>query len=206
MTGRRAEARRRNRKALIAAAERLFTAHGYRDVGVQTVAHAADLTSGAIYSIFGSKLDLLLAVLDHRLDGLDAALTEVDGDRTTTVTAVVRAYAEEYHRVVTSRDGRRALRLEVDVLAVVLRDEDGSADRLRPATRRDERLGSVLTGRTVAEDDDRRLTGRQAAQLASAVSALLRGLAQQQALAGGTSTPDRWADLAVALIAAADRP
>ncbi|MCL7430179.1 TetR/AcrR family transcriptional regulator [Streptomyces sp. YS415] len=206
MTGRRAEARRRNREALITAAERLFTAHGYRDVGVHAVAQAADLTSGAIYSIFGSKLDLLLAVLDRRLDGLDAALAEVDGDRTTTATAVVATYAEEFHRVVTSRDGRSALRLEVDVLAVVLRDEDGTADRLRLAVRREERLASVLTGRTVATDDDHRLTGDQASRLASAVCALLRGLAQQQALTGGATTPDRWADLAAALITPARRP
>lgn len=202
MTGRRAESRRRNRDALIVAAEQLFTAQGYRDVSVQAVARAADLTSGAIYSIFGSKLDLLCAVLDHRLDRLDAALAELDEDPAITVPAVLRAYAKEFHRVVTSSGGRRVLRLEIDVLAVVLRDEEKAADRLAAGMRREERLSAALAARSLSPDGERRLTDPEAERLASAVSALLHGLAQRQILRGGPATGDQWADLAGALIPA----
>ncbi|MFF3242496.1 TetR/AcrR family transcriptional regulator [Streptomyces sp. NPDC002870] len=204
MTGRRAESRRRNREALIAAAEQLFMSKGYKDVSVQAIAQAADLTSGAIYSIFGSKLDLLFAVLDHTLDGPDAALATLDDDQTMTAVDILKMYAKEHHRIVASLDGLRALRLEVDVMSVLLRSEE-PLERLRWGIRRNELLGSVLTSRAVAADDEHRLTGEEAERLACAASAMLRGLALQQVLTGSGFTAGQWGELASALTAAVGR-
>ncbi|MFD8968788.1 TetR/AcrR family transcriptional regulator [Streptomyces sp. NPDC059568] len=203
MTGRRAESRRRNQEALIAAAEQLFMSKGYKDVSVQAIAQAADLTSGAIYSIFGSKLDLLFAVLDRTLDEFDAAMTKLGDDQALTAADVLKAYAEEYHRIVASSDGLRALRLEVDVMAVILRDEK-PREGLRWGSRGDV-LSSMLTSRLIAPGDERRLTAQEAERLAVATASMLSGLALRQVLAGSGFTAGQWADFASALASAVDR-
>jgi AcrR family transcriptional regulator len=47
------------RDAVLAAAERLFLAQGYANATVRTVAKAAGVTTGAIYSSFAGKADML---------------------------------------------------------------------------------------------------------------------------------------------------
>jgi len=52
------------RDALIAAARRLFAAHGYADVATDSIATAAGVTRGALYHQFADKVALFDAVLD----------------------------------------------------------------------------------------------------------------------------------------------
>jgi AcrR family transcriptional regulator len=62
----RAQQQERTRAAVLAAAGREFTEHGYADAKVDRIADRADLTRGAVYSNFRSKRSLYLAVLlDH---------------------------------------------------------------------------------------------------------------------------------------------
>ena len=77
---RRAEAKAANRRALLDAATALIARDG-AGARLDAIADAAGLTTGAIYSIFGSKNDLLVAVLadeisrvDIGIDGYDPAL------------------------------------------------------------------------------------------------------------------------------------
>lgn len=52
------------RKALIAAARRLFAASGYHNVGIREFAAEAGVTRGALYHHFASKEELFLAVME----------------------------------------------------------------------------------------------------------------------------------------------
>lgn len=53
--------------AIIAAAEDLFLARGFGDTRMEDVAERADVAVGSIYTHFGSKLSLYLAVVDRAL-------------------------------------------------------------------------------------------------------------------------------------------
>ncbi len=66
--GIRAQRTARNREALLAAAREVFLAEGFHGATVEKVAKAAELTIGAVYSQFGGKAELFLALLEQRID------------------------------------------------------------------------------------------------------------------------------------------
>ena len=57
-----------NRAALLAAARKVFLAAGYHGASVDAVAGEAGFTIGAVYSQFGGKAELFLALLEQRID------------------------------------------------------------------------------------------------------------------------------------------
>ncbi len=59
------ERRRASIERLLAAALRLFIAHGYQATTVERIGQEAGLTKGAVYFYFPAKADLLLALLDR---------------------------------------------------------------------------------------------------------------------------------------------
>jgi AcrR family transcriptional regulator len=65
---RRAEQVERNREAVLAAARRVFLAKGYAGATLDAIAEEAGFSTGVIYSQFGSKADLLLILLERRID------------------------------------------------------------------------------------------------------------------------------------------
>ncbi len=56
------------RQALVAAAAEVFAEKGYERAGVAEIARRAGLTTGAIYSQFSGKADLLLEAIDVRAE------------------------------------------------------------------------------------------------------------------------------------------
>src|ERR687892_525768 len=73
----REESARRNAGRLLDAAETVFIERGYHATTVGAVAARAGLTTGAIYSRFGSKADLSLALIEFWTSaGRDPALLE----------------------------------------------------------------------------------------------------------------------------------
>jgi AcrR family transcriptional regulator len=58
----------RNREAVLAAARRVFLAKGYAGATLDAIAEEAGFSTGVIYSQFGSKADLLLTLLERRID------------------------------------------------------------------------------------------------------------------------------------------
>lgn len=64
----RAEQATRNRKALLTAAEQVFLERGYHGTTVEAIAGKAGFTIGALYSRFGGKAEVFLALLEERIE------------------------------------------------------------------------------------------------------------------------------------------
>jgi len=63
----RAEQTERNRALLLAAARKVFLERGYHGASVDQIADAAGFSTGVVYSQFGGKADLFLALLEARI-------------------------------------------------------------------------------------------------------------------------------------------
>src|ERR687898_92533 len=68
----RAEKSAQTRAELMASARQLFLRRGFHAASLEQVAEEAGFTIGAVYSRFGSKADLFLAILDDHIDQLVA--------------------------------------------------------------------------------------------------------------------------------------
>jgi len=64
------------RERIIAEAMRLFWEKGYGSTSIQDILRAAGANSGSLYHFFPAKQDLLLAVLDGYIEGLQPVLLE----------------------------------------------------------------------------------------------------------------------------------
>jgi AcrR family transcriptional regulator len=75
----RAERSAQTRAELMASARQLFLRRGFHACSLELVAEEAGFTIGAVYSRFGSKADLFLAILEERIDQLVAEVAQVAG-------------------------------------------------------------------------------------------------------------------------------
>jgi AcrR family transcriptional regulator len=64
---RRAEQVERNREAVLDAARRVFLDRGYGGATVDAIAEEAGFSKGVVYSQFGSKADMFMALLERRI-------------------------------------------------------------------------------------------------------------------------------------------
>ena len=62
---------------LMASARQLFLRRGFHAASLELVAEEAGFTIGAVYSRFGSKADLFLAILDEHIDRIVADVAKV---------------------------------------------------------------------------------------------------------------------------------
>ncbi|MFD4024180.1 TetR/AcrR family transcriptional regulator [Streptomyces sp. NPDC058576] len=69
----RAEQKRETREALTLAALGTFARDGYHGASLEGIANEAGFSKGAVYSNFGGKAELFLAVMDHNLQALRGA-------------------------------------------------------------------------------------------------------------------------------------
>jgi AcrR family transcriptional regulator len=75
----RAEKSAQTRAQLMASARQLFLRRGFHAASLELVAEEAGFTIGAVYSRFGSKADLFLAILDEHIDRIVAEVVQVAG-------------------------------------------------------------------------------------------------------------------------------
>src|SRR5215211_6513441 len=75
----RAERSAQTRAELMASARQLFLRRGFHAASLELVAQEAGFTIGAVYSRFGSKADLFLAILDQHIDQIVAEVGQVAG-------------------------------------------------------------------------------------------------------------------------------
>ena len=130
---------REAREELLTAALRVFARRGYRDAGVDEIAAEAGYSKGALYWHFSGKEDLLLSLLEERVDApmrkRFALLASAPPERDMSVEAT-RAFAEQVD------EQREALLLEREYWSLALRDPEL---RARYAERQDELRRELAT-------------------------------------------------------------
>jgi AcrR family transcriptional regulator len=109
------------RAQVLQVAQDLFAREGYHHVSMDDIADRAEVSKPVLYRHFPSKLDLYLAVVDHRGQGLvariDEALARVTpaGPEGPGGRAVVRAIVEAYVEFVEQAGESFSLLFESDV-------------------------------------------------------------------------------------------
>ncbi|MEU7376317.1 TetR family transcriptional regulator [Streptomyces albidoflavus] len=169
----RAEAKERNRRALLEAAFEVVSRDGYR-ARLDEIAARAGLTTGAVYSLFGSKNGLVVALADERLrphyEEIERAVPAGLG-----LLEAVDAFARHFRRGLDAPDARAALSLQITLLDMALHDP-GLGTRLAASVRdQEDQLVALFTGRPHAGGT---VTPPQARRLTTALRALLTGLGQ----------------------------
>lgn len=91
----RAERSAQTRDELLAAAQRRFFEAGYHATTLDDVADAAGYTKGAVYSTFGSKAGLFLALFDDIVDQRLAATRAIIDPEDSDSDATLRALADQ---------------------------------------------------------------------------------------------------------------
>ncbi|MFB4287867.1 TetR/AcrR family transcriptional regulator [Nonomuraea sp. ATR24] len=181
----RAETKERNRRALLDAARRIVARDGHR-AKLEEIAEQAGLTTGAVYSLFGSKNGLLVALatdyLDPEYEDLARAFPP-DLD----LAGTVDAFARHHRRLCDDSEARARLSFELSLQDLGLR-EPALRPKLAEAVRlQEERLVALLAGRT---HDGARITERQARRLKTALRGLLTGLSQGVVLGLADTAPE----------------
>jgi AcrR family transcriptional regulator len=128
---------REGRDELLAAALRVFARRGYQQAGVDEIADAAGYSKGALYWHFSGKDDLLLALLEERIDAptreMVALLESAPPERDMSVEA-----SREFARRLSRR--RDAVLLEREYWSLAIRDPEL---RARYAERQTELRGAL---------------------------------------------------------------
>jgi AcrR family transcriptional regulator len=128
---------REGRDELLAAALRVFARRGYRQAGVDEIAEGAGYSKGALYWHFSGKEDVLLALLEERIDApmreMVALLESAPPERDMSVEA-----SREFARRLSRQ--RDAVLLEREYWSLAIRDPEL---RARYAERQTELRGAL---------------------------------------------------------------
>ncbi len=191
----RAETRERNRRALLDAAFQVVSRDGYR-ARLDEIAEQAGMTTGAVYSLFGSKNDLVVAmVTDYLRPHYEEIEQAVPADMG--LLEAVDAFARYYHRGYAAPDALSVLSLQITLLDMGVHDP-GLRSRLAASVRaQEDHLIALFTGRTHRGGV---VTAQQAQRLATALRALFVGLGQGVVLELASGVDEQYfADAARAL-------
>ncbi|MEU6431815.1 TetR/AcrR family transcriptional regulator [Microbispora sp. NPDC046973] len=169
----RAEAKQRNRQALLAAARLIVARDGHR-AKLEEIAEQAELTTGAVYSLFGSKNGLLVAlVTDHLTPHYDSIEQAIPADMG--LAEAVEVFARHYRHLCDDPEALRHLSFEISLQDLALRDPELAPKLAASVRAHEQRLTALLSGRL---HYGTAVTSRQAQRLATALRALLVGLSQ----------------------------
>jgi AcrR family transcriptional regulator len=188
LDGRTRAARAQGREArdeLLTAALRVFARHGYRDAGVDEIAAEAGYSKGALYWHFSGKEDLLLALLEERIDTpmreRFALLASAPPERDMSVEAT-RAFARQL-------DGEReALLLEREYWSLAIRDRELRARYAERQTELRRDLAAAMEGRArhLGTPD----LPMPAEDVARIVMSIIGGLAVDELIEPGSVRPE----------------
>lgn len=127
------------RDAFVDAAQRLIVTKGYESFSIQDVIDEVGASKGALYHYFGSKGDLLEAVVDRMADAVEASWGEVMGSPDLTATRRLQGIFETSARY---KNARRDLSLAI--LEAWLSDDNAVVrEKLRAMVR--SRMSGVLS-------------------------------------------------------------
>ena len=181
---RRAEAKAANRRALLDAATALIARDG-AGVRLDAIADAAGLTTGAIYSIFGSKNDLLVAVLADEISRVDIG---IDGyDPALPLDAVIDRYVQTWIATYSGYSKTQAA-FELHLLLSAMESDDL---RLRLTEMLDAEIGQLARLFENRIIDPARPSARTTRQdgmaIATAIRAILTGFGLREPFMADTS-------------------
>jgi AcrR family transcriptional regulator len=196
---------REARDELLSAALRVFARRGYREAGVDEIAAEAGYSKGALYWHFSGKEELLLTLLEERIDTpmreRFALLASAPPERDMSLEAT-RAFAQQL-------DGEReALLLEHEYWSLAIRDPELRARyaERQEELRRDLAVAMEARARHLGTPD---LT-MPAEEVARIVMSIIAGLAVDELLEPGSVRPELLGEaLAIVyagLVARAQRP
>jgi AcrR family transcriptional regulator len=137
---RRVEQVERNREVVLDAARRVFLARGYAGASLEAIADEAGFSKGVVYSQFGSKPDLFLALLERRIE--ERAIQNERIAAEFTGTAGLQELLRVGARDSAADQGWPHLLIEFRALAI--RDPDLNRRYAKAHERTVQHLGSVL--------------------------------------------------------------
>src|SRR4051794_27001265 len=120
----RTETKHRNRAALIAAAIDEMAARGFQEARLDDIAARAGLTTGAVYSIFGSKRKLMDAAIALLAAEFAEELAALHAPRLALLD-VVRGYARTSFAAAIRPQARERFAVELEHVIVSLREGGG---------------------------------------------------------------------------------
>ncbi len=194
------ERRAQTRERLLEAATAVFAAHGYHAASVEQVAEAAGFSTGAVYSAFGSKEELFLALLEQQLRRQVELLEAAVGGRPS-IDARVRGAAEQWMGFV-EREPNLVL-LYTEFWAYAVRDPRVRAKVARHFAEVRSALCRLIAAGT--RDLGLELT-LPVEQLAVAIDALADGIARQKLAEPDAVDHNLFARSLSILLAGATRP
>jgi len=173
------------RDELLSASLRVFARRGYREAGVDEIAAEAGYSKGAIYWHFSSKEELLMALLEERVDAplrdRVALLASAPVERDMSVEAT-RAFAQQLD------EEREAMLLEREYWSLAIRDPEL---RARYAERQAELRDALASG---LEARARHLGTPEltmsAEDVARIVMSIIGGLAVDELIEPGSVRPE----------------
>ncbi|MDF5759415.1 TetR/AcrR family transcriptional regulator [Spongiactinospora sp. TRM90649] len=169
----RAEAKERNRRALLDAAFQVISRDGYR-ARLEEIAERADLTTGAVYSLFGSKNNLVVAmVTDYQRPRYEEIEQAVPAGAD--LLEAVDGFARYYRRSCDAPDALPALSLQITLMDMSLHDPELRARIAASVQTQERHLIALFAGRSRGGGT---VTSHQAQRLATALRALFVGLSQ----------------------------
>jgi AcrR family transcriptional regulator len=201
---RRAEAKEANRRALLAAATTLIAREG-AGVRLDAVADAAGLTTGAIYSIFGSKSDLLVAVLAEEISRVDLATSGYDP--ALPLGAVIDQYVQAWIETYTNYP-KTQVAFELQLLLSAMENEELQLRLTQLLEAELSQLAQLLQNRVIdpAQPSDR-TSRREGMAIAKAIKAVLTGFGLREPFtADATGLTELARQSCLALTALAHRP
>ncbi|WP_018548884.1 TetR/AcrR family transcriptional regulator [Streptomyces sp. LaPpAH-108] len=192
----RAEAKERNRRALLDAAFEVVSRDGYR-ARLEEIAERAELTTGAVYSLFGSKNGLIVAlVADHLRPYYEEIEQAVPAGLD--LLEAVDAFARHYRRGCDAPDARAGLSLQITLLDMALHDPELGARLAASVRAQESHLVALFAGRPYKGGI---VTLCQARRLTTALRALFVGLGQGVTLGLAPDADEQYfADTARALV------
>ncbi|HVE98504.1 MAG TPA: helix-turn-helix domain-containing protein [Mycobacteriales bacterium] len=169
-----ARGRPSTREALLNAVDELVAERGLAGCSLQAVARRAGLTTGAVYSTFGSRGALLAAAMLRKIAAL-GGLPVGEGD----LAAAVAAYARTYYGMGAHPDGAQLMLVQLDLLRL------GAADPAVAAATRDayRQVFDTLSSDVAALVGDRDLPASPG-ELTYRMVAVLQGLTLQRTVLG----------------------
>jgi AcrR family transcriptional regulator len=196
----RGERKEQTRADLVAAAREVFLRQGFHRATLDEIADDAGYTKGAVYSNFGGKDELFLAVLDARYADqlrIHGELMRGAGTLDAGLRAAARQLAEQ------ARHSPDWIPLLVEFWTHASRRPALRREALKRHQQQLDGLAAIITELAAEHDLDYAIP---AAEVARSANAMSRGIALERLLDPDTDIADRFEDMFATLVLGFTRP